>query len=47
MCYNYQRIKDFPDVPELRMPDPNPFIPKNFTVHKKEVETVVFLSCHR
>jgi hypothetical protein len=22
------------------MPDPNPFIPKNFTVHRKEVDTV-------
>jgi insulysin len=34
-----QTIKSHPRIPELRMPDPNPFIPKNFTVHQ-EVDTV-------
>ena len=36
----FQRIKNMPPIPELRMPDPNPFIPKNFIVHRKEVDTV-------
>ena len=35
-----QAIKELPSIPELRMPDPNPFIPKNFGVHRKEVDTV-------
>jgi secreted Zn-dependent insulinase-like peptidase len=35
-----QKIQNLPLIPELRMPDPNPFIPKDFTVHRKEVEIV-------
>jgi secreted Zn-dependent insulinase-like peptidase len=33
-------IRTIPHIPELRMPDPNPFIPENLAVDRKEIENV-------
>lgn len=42
----FKRIKTKTKIPELMMPNPNPFIPKNFTVHKREVDSVIILGCN-
>lgn len=37
---NSEALNSTSHIPELRMPDPNPFIPNNFTVHKKGTDNV-------